>query len=177
MKTYKEVLVKQQHKVSKKVDFNVGNLAMVKLHVPMASSNKLSPKFTGPHRIVDKVGGNKYKIQNVKTLEVTIRHADDLKKVNMEVNLTASQLDTENEETDAKPESDTEENDDIDDTDEIHEYTRKKLRSHTQRFIQSKSDELILTCNITEFFLESEFDDYVNTLLDELSVDINTFYR
>ncbi len=149
---------------------------MAKLHVPVASSNKLSPRFTGPHRIVDKASGNKYKIQNVKKLEVTIRHAGDLKKVNMVVNLTASQLDTENEETEAQTESDSEENDVINNTDEAHEY-RKKLRIHTQRLIQSNSNELILTDNITEFFLESEFDDYVNTLLDELGVDINTFNR
>ena len=64
----------------------------------MASINKLSPKFTGPYRIADKAGGNKYKIQNLKTIEVTIRHADDLKKVNMEVDLTTPQPDVENKE-------------------------------------------------------------------------------
>ncbi len=90
MKVYKEDLIKRQHKITKKVDFNVGNLVMVKLHTPVASSNTLSPKFTGPYKIVEKAGGNIYKIQNLNTLEATIRHADDLKKVNMEVDLTAS---------------------------------------------------------------------------------------
>ncbi len=107
---------------------------MVWLHTLVASSNKLSPKFTGPYKIVEKPGGKKYKIQNLKTLEVTIRHADDLKKFNMEVDvdLAASQPESENEETDRQAESDSEDNDAIDDTDEIHDY-RKKLRSHTHR--------------------------------------------
>ncbi len=114
---------------------------MAKLHVPVASSNKLSPRFTGPHRIVDKAGGNKYKIQNVKTQEVTIRHADNLKKVNMKADLTASGPDTENEEIDAQTELDSDDNNVIVDTDETYEY-RKKLRSHTQRFIQSNSNKI-----------------------------------
>ncbi len=36
---------------------------MTKLHVPVANSNKLSPRFTGPYRVVDNAGGNKYRIQ------------------------------------------------------------------------------------------------------------------
>lgn len=40
--------MKRQHKIAKKVDFNVGNLVMVRLRTRVASSNKLSPKFTGP---------------------------------------------------------------------------------------------------------------------------------
>ncbi len=132
MKTYKDDLIKQ-HKISNE---------------PVASSNKLSSKFTGSNRIVDKASGNKYKNQNLKTLEVNIRHLDSIKKVNMGVDLTASQPDTENEEIDVQTESDSEENDVIDDTNETHVYM-KKLRSHTQRFTQSNSNKLILTCNIT----------------------------
>ncbi len=88
MKIYKEDLIKRRHKIAKKVDFNVDNLVMVRLHTPVASSNKLSPNFTSPYKIVEKAGGNKYKIQNTRSYQ---RHADDLKKVNMEEDLTASQ--------------------------------------------------------------------------------------
>ncbi len=176
METYKEELKIKQHKLGKEVTLSIGQLVMAKLHVPVASSNKLSPKFTGPYNIVDKAGGNKFKIQNLKTLEVSIRHADDVKKVNMEVDLTASRQDIENEEIDAQTESDREDNDVIDDTDDTHEY-RKKLRNYKERFIEKTSKVKVLTCNITELFLQDEFDDFVNTLLEELEVDINSFYR
>ncbi len=56
----------------------------------------------------------------------------------------------------------------IDDSDETHEY-RKKLRSHAQRLRQSNSNIVSLICNITEFFLQNEFDDYVNHLLEDLN--------
>ncbi len=52
MKIYKEDLIKRQHKIAKKVEFNVGNSVMVKLHTPLASNKKLSPNFTGPYKIV-----------------------------------------------------------------------------------------------------------------------------
>ncbi len=116
------------------------------------------------------------KFQNLKTLEVTIRHADNLKKVNMEVDLTASQPESENEEIDTQAESNSEDNDVIDDTDETHDY-RKKLRSRTQRYRQENSSEVNLIYNITEFFLQRKFDDNVNIFLQNLGVDVNSFYR
>ncbi len=61
---------------------------MAKIHVPLAGSSKLSPKFTGPYKIIDKATGNRYKIQDLETYEVSIRHADDLKKTCMKLNLT-----------------------------------------------------------------------------------------
>ncbi len=69
------------------------------------------------------------------------------------------------------------ENEDIiDDNNGMHEY-RKKLRSHTQRLRQSESNDVLLVYNITEFFLQNEFDDYVKELLIDLRVDVNSFYR
>ncbi len=85
MKTYREELKTQQHKIAREIKIDVGHLVMAKLHVPVAISKKLSPRFTGPYRVVENGGGNKYKIQDLKSLEVTIRHADDLKKVNMKI--------------------------------------------------------------------------------------------
>ncbi len=61
---------------------------MAKIHVPLEGSSKLSPKFTGPYKIINKATGNKYKIQDTETHEVSIRHADDLKKTSMKLNLT-----------------------------------------------------------------------------------------
>ncbi len=66
IKVYKGDLMKRQYKISKKVDFSVGRLDMVGLHTPVASSNKLSPKFTGPYKIDEKAGGNKHKIRILK---------------------------------------------------------------------------------------------------------------
>lgn len=94
----------------------------------------------------------------------------------MEVDLTASQPESENEEINTQAESDSEDNDVIDDTDETHDY-RKKLRSHTQRHRQDNSNFTTLTSNITEFFLQSEFEDHVEHLLCDLGVDVNSFYR
>ncbi len=47
---------------------------MAKLYVPIGNSNKLS------HKIIEVASGNKYKIQNLETGEMCIRHVDDLKK-------------------------------------------------------------------------------------------------
>ncbi len=61
---------------------------MAKIHIPLAGSSKLSPKSTGPYKIIDKATGNKYKIQPLETCEVSMRYADDLKKTSMKLNLT-----------------------------------------------------------------------------------------
>ncbi len=176
MKTYREELKTQQHEIAREIKIDAGHLVMAKLHVPVASSNKLSPRFTGPYRVVDNEGGNKYKIQDLKSLEVTIRHADDLKKVNMKLDAMVDneELHTQTDETQTK--SLREDEDLIDDSNETHEY-RKKLRSQTQRLRQSNSNIMSLICNIIEFFLQNEFDDYVNHLLEELTVDVDSSYR
>ncbi len=66
----------------------------------------------------------------------------------MEVDLTASQSASENEEIDKQAESYSEDNDIIDDIDETHDYG-KKLRGHTQRHIQDNSNVITLRSNIT----------------------------
>lgn len=169
MKTYSEEMKQQQHKTAKPVKINVGNLVMAKIHVPIGTSNKLSPKFTGPYKVIETAGGNKFKVQHIHSGEVQIRHLDELKHISMTLE--------EGLPIEGTSQPQTENNDDvIDDTDETHEY-RKKLRSHTQRHRHSNSDEILLICNITELFLQDEFEDYVNKMLEELEVDINSFYR
>ncbi len=129
---------------------------MAKIHVPLAGGSKLSPKFTGPYKIIDIATGNKYKIQDLETREVSIRHEDDLKKTSMKLNL-AHETHDEDEPTQADAthtDSVRENEDNIDDNNDMHEY-RKKLRSHTQRLRQSESNGVLLVCNITEFFLQN----------------------
>ncbi len=104
---------------------------MAKHHVPVASSNKPSPRFTGPYRVVENAGGNEYKIHDLKSLEVTIRHADDLKKVNMKIDAMVDDKESHTQTDETQTESLREDEDLIDDSNETHEY-RKKLRSHTQ---------------------------------------------
>lgn len=77
--------------------------------------------LTGWHQILDKAGGNKYKIQNLNIQEVTIKHADDLNKVRIEVERTTSQSHIENEEINAQTESDREDNRLTDDNGEIND--------------------------------------------------------
>ncbi len=52
MKTYSEEVKQQQHKHAKLITLKVGNLVMARIHVPLGNSNKLSPKYTGPYRIM-----------------------------------------------------------------------------------------------------------------------------
>ncbi len=117
----------------------------------------------------------KYKIRDLETYEVSIRHADDLKEKSMKVNLTHETHDEdEPAQADATHTDSVRKNEDIiDDNNDMQEY-RKKPRGHTQR--QSESNDVLLVCNITEFFLENEFDNYVKLLI-ELRVDVSSFYR
>ncbi len=55
---------------------------MTKIHVPVGISNKLSPKFTGPFKVIERAWGNKFKV-HVHTGEVQVRHLDELKHINM----------------------------------------------------------------------------------------------
>ncbi len=83
MKEYSSEVCKQQHKMARKVNVIPGDIVIAKLHVPIAKSNKLSPIFTDPYKIIEVANGNKYEIQHIETGETSIRHVDDLKKVNM----------------------------------------------------------------------------------------------
>ncbi len=128
MKTYSESLKTQKHKKAKTFNVDIGDLVMTKIHVPLAGSSKLSPKFTGPYKIIDKDTGNKYKFQDLETYEVSIRHADDLKITSMKLNLTHETHDEdEPAQADATyTDSVTENEDIIDDNNDMHEY-RKNL--------------------------------------------------
>ncbi len=118
MKENSEELKKQQHKIAREVKIKTGSLIMTKLHVPIANSNKLSPKFGGQCKVIGIAIVNKYTIQLSETGEVLIRHVDDLKRTNR----TSKSID----ETETDPSITNE--DLLDDTDDTHEH-RRRLKS------------------------------------------------
>ncbi len=150
-------------------------VVMAKLHVPIANSNKLSPRFTGPYKITEVANGNKYKIQRIETGETSIRHVDDLKKADM----TDTEIIIDNgDEEDNEKEAGVKEKDAdiINDHNENHEY-KKRLRSYSQDNTTNESENVLAIYSITENLLEKEFHEYVQEMLDELNVDCNSFYR
>ena len=175
MKEYSGQVRKQQHKLAKNSNVEIGDIVMAKIHVPIANSNKLSPRFTGPFKIIEVASGNKYKVQDINTGETSIRHVDDLKKVNMTD--TEATIPANNEE---QVERDTQisrkDEDLLNDHNENHEYKRK-LRSYTRDKPTDMSGNVLTVYSITEELLEEEFYDYVQDILDELGVDCNSFYR
>ncbi len=56
---------------------------MVKLHTPLGNSNKLSPKFKGPYKVIATDSGNKLKIRHLENGDTSVSHADELKQTNM----------------------------------------------------------------------------------------------
>ncbi len=66
MKLYKKDLQKQQHKLSKSVYFNVGNLVMAKLRVPVAAVTNFHPSLQVHIRLLTKQVETNTIIQNLK---------------------------------------------------------------------------------------------------------------
>ena len=83
MRDYSEELREQQHKNAREIIIKPGDIVMAKLQVPIARSNKFSPKFSGPQKVIEIASGNKFKIQHTQSGEVTIRHVDDLKRAHL----------------------------------------------------------------------------------------------
>ena len=73
MATYTQSVKKQHNKSARKVNSKEEDTVMAKLHVPLAESNKLLSKFSGPHKIIAPDTGNKFKIQHLQNGEVTNR--------------------------------------------------------------------------------------------------------
>ncbi len=165
MKQYSQDVTKQQHKRARNIKTQPGDIVMVKLHTPLGNSNKLSPKFKGPYKVLEPDSGNKFKIKHLETSDISVRHADELKQTNMnelgentvidsnEIDSTAIET-----ETDSHTASEN----------ESHAY-RMKLRSNRKQVFP-------LTC-MNETSLENEFYKHVDELLDELNIDCYSFYR
>ncbi len=83
MKQYSRDLTKQQHKRARDIKIQEGDLVMEKLHTPLGNRNKLWPKFTGPYEIVAQDSGSKFKIRNLETCDISVRHVDKLKQIKM----------------------------------------------------------------------------------------------
>ncbi len=56
---------------------------MVKLHTPIGNSNKLSPKFKDPYKVIAQDSGNKFKVQELASGDISVRHVDELKLKHM----------------------------------------------------------------------------------------------
>ncbi len=79
MKQYSQDLTRQQHKRARDIKIQEGDIVMAKLHTPLGNSNKLSPKFKCPYEVIAPDSGNKFKIRNIETGDISVRHADELK--------------------------------------------------------------------------------------------------
>ncbi len=47
------------------------------------NSNKLSPKFKGPYKVIAQDSGNKFKVQELASGDISVRHVDELKLTHM----------------------------------------------------------------------------------------------
>ncbi len=153
---------------------------MVKLHTPLGNSNKLSPKFTGPFKIIAPDSGNKFKVQHLETSDISLRHADELKQTNMNEIDEHTLIDSDeagNTDTD-KAESETNHVETgTDRTKSETSHTASNSESHAYRMkLRSHNQVLPLTC-ISETSLETEFYKCVEDILDELNIDCYSFYR
>ncbi len=167
MKTYSEEVKQQQYKHIKTITLKIGHLVIVRIHVTLGNSNKLSLKYTGPYRIIELLCGNKFRI-HVRTGETQIRR--DLTHNNMAKDERLLVQNTSPDMTHGEKEAL------INDTNEQHPY-RKKLRSRYQDIRGRNSDEPLLISHNDEFFTNNDFHNYVEDLLKDLGVHIYSFYR
>ncbi len=142
MNKYSEQMREQQHKIAKVVNLKPGDIVMSKLHVPIANSNKLSPKYTGPYKVISAASGNKFQLQNLKDGEVVVKHSDDLKLtsgLSSESPLSSNDNNMSNDSpgnlvnntNGNKNDNVSNSNSEEQDKNKVDEY-RKKLRSHTK---------------------------------------------
>ncbi len=173
MRQYSQGLTKQQHKRARYIKIQ-GDIIMAKLHTPLGNSNKLSPKFKGPYEIIAPDSGNKFKIRNIETGDISVRHANELKQTKMnefedntllETQTDKAEADTDHVET-GLDSAQTGTSHTASDT-ESHDY-RKKLRSR-------KKQVLPLTCT-NEISLETDYKN-VDGMLNELNIACYSFYR
>ena len=166
MKQYSEDIRMQQHKRARTINIKPGDLVMIKLHTPIGNSNKLSPQFKGPYKVLQPDSGNKFKVRHLETGEISVRHVDELKLTHMKEN-------EDNEETHNTITENTQSiteasNKNTELENESHEF-KMKLRSHSQQVLP-------FTCTV-ENLSETEYFEYVDQVLNELNIDCYSFYR
>ena len=83
MQQYSQDVRKQQHKRARDIKIQSDDIVMVKLHTPIGNSNKLSPQFKGPYKVIAPDSGNKFKVRHLETGDISVRHADELKLTHM----------------------------------------------------------------------------------------------
>ncbi len=67
MQRYSQDLKKQQNKRARTIKIQPDDIIMVKLHTPVGNSNKVSPQFKGPYKVIALDTGNKFKIRHMET--------------------------------------------------------------------------------------------------------------
>ncbi len=83
MQQYSQDLKKQHNKGARTIKIQPDNIVMIKLHTPVGNSNKLSPQFKGPYKVIAPDTGNKFKIRHLETGDVSVRHADELEQTHI----------------------------------------------------------------------------------------------
>ena len=158
MQQYSQEMTKQQHKRARDIKIQSDDIVMVKLHTPIGNSNKLSPQFKGPYKVIAPDSGNKFKIRHLETGDISIRHADELKLTHLKDYVEHKETpDTVTPVPSTHPTGLDNEN-----------YAHKmKLRSHSKQ---------ALPCTV-ENLSETEFYNHVDDILNELNIDCFSFYR
>ena len=168
LKKYSEHMRDQQHKRAKTTNIDVNDNVMVRLHTPIAESNKLSPKFSGPYRVIEVAGGNKYRLRHIESGDTCVKHVDDLKRTSIDrEHINDHTNDTSNEQTEANKTIEQEDNETMKDTDESESQGnyRNKLRSYNKiNVVISEEDE-------------NKFYQMINDIMNELHINCNSFYR
>ena len=177
MENYNKRIREEQYKKAKEINLKKGDHVMAKLHVPIGEANKLSPKYTGPYKIVEKDSGNKFRIKKIVSGEISIRHADDLKRTFLP---DADQNEESGNEDDNDPEArEMDKNKDNNQLGEKHNEYKRKLRNYSRQInmIKDHYGENYALYWVNNEMINDEFYDYVNEMLEELGVDRNSFYR
>ncbi len=195
----------QQNKNAEQIKLKEEDIVMAKLHVPVANSNKLSPKYTGPYKVLSAASGNKYQLEHLNDGDLVIRHFNDLKMasgLNSNINLSnkdntmfedspGNLVNRENNVQDT--DNDNSANATNEQDDNVNEY-RKKLRSHV-RNVNTVNDETEWQRNFLNEIVwkiahtedkpelenftnefEKQFYKYIDKMLLELGVDCNSFH-
>ena len=192
MSKYSEQMREQQHKTAQQIKLKEGDIVMAKLHVPVANSNKLSPKYTGPYKVLSAASGNKFQLKHLHDGEVVIRHFNDLKMASG-LNSSTNSSNNDNKMFENPPENLVNRDNDVQDSDNenstnvtneqndnVNEY-RKKLRNYVKNvnFISDSADEwerIVTNEHISNIINSKEFEEEEKLIDAEKEIIETKFY-
>ncbi len=148
---------------------------MVKLHTPLGNSNKLSPKFKGPYKVVATDIGNKFKIWHLETSDIIVSHADELKRTKMNEFDEHTPIDSEESDNTETRADEAQTETDSAQTGTSHTASDNERHVYRMKLLSHRKQVLPLTC-INETSLETEFYKYVDEILNELNIDCYSLY-